>query len=321
MESIYRDKNWYLLQENKEKGKAVKYVYEDKTGRIEYSFIKRAAGNLNGIEYFDIVTARGVGGPYLEELNYKDRKNELIQNFNNQFQQYCKENNIVAELIRFDPWKRNEEDFKYIYEIELYGHFYCNDLRKDFYKEEYNRRSKRSIKKANSMEVKVQVDEKGKTIEEFIKLYKYTEQKYHTSDYYNIEKAFVEEYFKALKGKVVILNAIYGETIIASVIMLLGKDIAHYHLLGNNPEYSECQANSLLTYHAALYAQEKGKKLFDMGGGIAGGNIETFKLNFVNKENIFDYYIAKKIRMEEIYDALVEQAGGARENYFPAYRK
>ncbi|WP_409015305.1 GNAT family N-acetyltransferase [Anaerostipes caccae] len=321
MESIYRDNNWYPLQEEKEQGKAVRYIYEDENGEIIYSFIKRKAGEVNGIEYFDIVTARGVGGPYLEVLHNKYEKKKLVENFEKDFQRYCEEENIVAELIRFDPWKRNERDFKYIYDLELYGHFYCNNLKHDFYKEEYNRRSKRSIKKANTMGVKVQIDEEGKTIDKFIELYQYTEKKYHTSDYYNITQHFVEQYFEKLNRNVVILNANYMDTIIASVIMLLGKDIAHYHLLGNNPDYMACQANSLLTYSAALYAQEKGKKLFDMGGGIAGGKIETFKLNFVNEENIFEYYIAKKIRMNEIYDKLIIQAGGARENYFPAYRK
>jgi serine/alanine adding enzyme len=64
-----------------------------------------------------------------------------------------------------------------------------------------------------------------------------------------------------------------------------------------------------------------GKKVFDMGGGKAGGNIETFKRNFCGQKGVVEYYAIKKIRNEEIYRKLLDQKDEIKnENFFPLYR-
>ena len=104
-------------------------------------------------------------------------------------------------------------------------------------------------------------------------------------------------------------------------MLLMGEDIAHCHFGGSNPEYASLQGSSLLYYEASLYAAEKGKKLFDLGGAKAWSALESFKHGFVYKANSYPYYLGTTIRSNDIYDALVKQAGGPLEGYFPAYRK
>lgn len=59
MKSIYMDERWEILQREKEKGIAIRYIYEQENMRVIYPFIKRKAGIVNNVQYFDIVTPRG----------------------------------------------------------------------------------------------------------------------------------------------------------------------------------------------------------------------------------------------------------------------
>lgn len=321
MKSIYCDKNWNKLQEYKEEGTAETFEFQCEDGKIRYEFNKRFAGKVEGEDYYDLVTPRGMGGPRMVSCIAGEEK-RLAGAYLKKLEEYCREENIIAEYVRFDPWdKRLEGLFGNYYEIEKYGDLYCNNLERDFYKEEYNRKTRREIKKAMSWGVHAEFDFNGESIDEFVKLYQNTAIKYNVSAYYRMDRCFIEKYFEMLPGNVFILNAFFEEKVIASVIVLMGVDIAHYHLLGSDPEYRQLHANSLLTYKAAEYAKTLGKKLFDLGGGKRGGNIETFKLNFVKEENIYTYYVGKKINNEIIYNYLAEQNKNQKEGYFPAYRK
>ncbi len=95
----------------------------------------------------------------------------------------------------------------------------------------------------------------------------------------------------------------------------------HYLYLGNNPDYLAYQGNSLLTYEAALIGQRLGLKIFDMGGGVPGGNIEGFKRNFISNDGVWEYYAVKKVWNQEIYQALLDGKKGIKNmRMFPLYR-
>ena len=320
MESIYIDKNWNKLQEKKENGQACEYIYEDINGKITYPFIMRKTQRINEIEYYDIVTARGESGPRITKM--EGNKSELLIGFKENFQEYCRKKKIIAEYIRFDPWNNGFEDFKNIYQFFSSGNIYCNDLTKDFFLEEYSSSVRNMVRKAEKSEVKVEFDFKGETVDDFLKLYKYTVEKYDISDYYKIDKDFIKDYFLKLKDKVFIVNAYINNEIISTAIMLEGKDIMHFHFSATNPEYRNLQPNTYLLYKTELYAQQKGKKLFDFGGATPNSNLEKFKFNFINKkqEKLYRYIVGVKIQNKEIYEELVKRRGERHEGYFPEYR-
>ena len=119
-----------------------------------------------------------------------------------------------------------------------------------------------------------------------------------------------------------IANAYYNKNIISTGMMLIGKDIVHFHFSGTNQEYRNLQPNTYLLYNVELYAQKLGKKLFDFGRAGKDSNLAKFKLDFINKkeDRIYKYNVGVKIRNQEVYDALVKQRGGKHEGYFPEYR-
>jgi serine/alanine adding enzyme len=320
MKSIYADERWGVLQQEKEKGKAETYVFKQQDSRIVYPFIKREAGIVNGVQYFDLVTPRGQCGPWLENCDISNHA-ALVNEFNEEFKRYCIQENIIAEYVRFSPWIDHSRAFANIYDMKFYGYVYCNDLTCDFFKDEYSSMKRRNIRKAEKNGIDIVFDANCSTIEDFLRIYAFTEAKYAVSEYFILDRPFIERYCEIFKSGIIFAHAVYKGEIISSVMLLMGEDIAHYHFGASNPEYASLQGNSLLLYKAALYAAEKGKKLFDLGGAKAGSALEGFKLEFVHRAKKYPYYLGTIIRSKDIYDALVKEAGGPRQGYFPAYRR
>lgn len=320
MKSIYQDKRWYQLQAAKEQGALETYVLEELGMRVEYNFVKRKAGSHQGKMYYDILTPRGFGGPYL----FCDNKNnisEFVSLFNQRFGDFCRDNHIIAEYVKFDPWENIIEELENIYKIEPHGNLYCNNITSNFFDDQYTSKVRGHIRKAMKNGVHVKFDFNGNTIKNLLKVYEYTSNKYNTSDYYKFDYNFIKKYFEILKESVCISHAIYKDQIISSAIFVWGEDIFHYHISGNNPKYRELQGNSLLLYEAAKYAQTLGKKLFDMGGSVYGSAVENFKSGFLkNEKDVMTYYTGKKIRNKEVYQELVKQNGKNCSGYFPEYR-
>lgn len=306
MKSIYSEEKWANLQEKKEGGILATYLYEREYGKIVYRFIKKIAGTVNNVTYYDIASYRGAQGPYIECEDVNDAEC-LMDGFIREFTEYCTENKIIAEFSKLDPWQKYSDLIMKKCNAEYYGNYYCNDLTIDFYHDEYNRRSKRSIKKAIDLGVTVEFDFEGKTIGQFLNLYKNTEDKFHTSEYYIFSEEDLREYFDMFPGRCFFSNAYLNGEIITSVFSVLGEDVLHYLYLGTNPHFLEYQANSLLTYKTSCLGKQLNRKIFDMGGGKPGGNIEQFKRNFIEESGVVKYYAIKKIYNKEIYDCLVEK--------------
>ena len=320
MKSVYREARWAKLQEKKEAGELVSYDFIGKQGEVSYRFIKKQAGFIDDVQYYDISSYRGTGGPCIEWSN-DGQELELMKSFTQDFQQYCKNNNIIAEFAKLDPWAANASVISEVLGAEFYGYFYCNDLTENFYEKAYNRRSKRAIKKAIDANVSVKFDFDGVTIPKFLELYQNTVDKFQVSAYYKFTAEELEEYFEVFKGVCFFSNAVKDGEIITSVLSVMSEDIVHYLYLGSNPEFAHCQANSLLTYQTSLLGKQYGRKLIDMGGGKKGGNIEQFKLNFVAENGVIPYYAIKKIHNQTIYDTMVQKAGAIiNPVFFPLYR-
>lgn len=320
MKSVYREEKWAKLQEKKEGGKLTTYTFENEQGKVSYRFIKKYAGTINNIVYYDIASYRGAQGPYIESIN-QGNVESLLDEFLVAFEKYCIQENIIAEFSKLDPWDEYAKLVKVKLQAEYYGNYFCNDLSIDFFHKEYNRRSKRAIKKAVEVGVTVDFDFEGKTINQFLDLYKNTEDKFQTSEYYIFSENDIKEYFTMFSGRCFFSNAYLNGEIITSVLSVLGEDILHYLYLGTNPKFLDCQANSLLTYETSCLGQRMGRKVFDMGGGKLGGNIEQFKRNFISENGVIEYYAIKKIHNKEIYDYLVEHKERIENRkFFPEYR-
>lgn len=314
--SIYCYPQWGKLQEKKEGGISKIFKYESKSGAIEYPFIMRKAGVIDNIQYYDIVTARGENGPIV----IREENTSLYEEYDHAFQKYCRDEKIIAEYIRFDPWNAQASSFSTIYNIISHGFAYCNYLKEDFFVTQYSSKRRNQIRKALNKGVSIETDASWDRIRDFIEIYQFTVNKYEVSSYYILDEEFLNSYKHYLGSNVKLGLAYYQDKIIAAGLFINGGDIYHYHFSASNPEYNELNALSLLLYEEAKLGAKEGCSIMDLGGATPNSGLERFKKSMVKENGVLPCYVGTKIRDSKIYYALVEINGKKENDYFPAYR-
>lgn len=315
--TIYLHPLWGILQQEKEQGIAEMFHLETENGEIMYPFIRRYAGVVNGVEYYDIVTPRGEGGPII----INEKTDILMQEFDVQFQKYCDEHNILAEYVRFDPWNTEIDKFTQFYKISRHGFAYCHKLQEDFFMTQYSSKRRNQVRKAVNSSVTLDLEADWSKIDQFLYLYHFTIDKHSVGEYYLIDKSFLLRY-KELLGEQVKLGLAYLDDVpVAGGIFLNGGDVFHYHFSASHPHYIKYNAISYLLMEEAKLGAKMGCSIMDLGGAIPGSGLEKFKLSMVKNEGILPCFVGTKIRNKKIYDLLVQQNGGPRTGFFPEYRK
>lgn len=316
---IYYLENWSKLYAEKECGIPERFEMEIETGKIIYPFIKRKIDTkINNKTYYDIVTVYGFNGPII--IGKVENRKQAAEIFNQKFQEYCKNNNIIAEYIRFSPWFKNYLDFGEIYNLKLNKQTIFIDLTvNDVFMDEISSKRRNCIRSAIKKGVTIQFDFEGNTVEDFHKLYQNTISKNNISEYYQLSIDFLRRHFEILKGNVFIANAMFENKIISSSIFVHQDKQLHYLYSANDYAYTYLNGNSLILSEVANWGKANGKEKFHLGGATVSEDLRKFKLSFTKNEGL-DYYVGNKIRQEKIYDELVKITNNENNTYFPKYR-
>lgn len=315
---IYFEEYWGLLNAEQDGGTYESYCYEDENGIILHRFIKRET-MLSGI--YDIISPSGFNGPVV--LKYRpERKSDLLRSFNHDFQQYCMSNNIVAEYVRFSPWIKNHEDFKDIYKLKHHAQTIGIDLTKDYFNDEFRRKRRANILKAEKSGMEIEFDFNAETVDEFYRLYCIMYDKNNQDDpasIHRLSREYISDLVEKCKGHLFIMNAILHDAVISSAIYIYSDQYVHGYLAGNDPIYLKNNAHSLIISKACEWGKDNHKSALHLGGSRNEG-LYNFKKQFT-KEGVYDFYVGYRVRLNDPYDQLIQLRGKANEAYFPAYRE
>jgi serine/alanine adding enzyme len=314
---IYYLPQWSKLNAAHDNGISEEYYFHNEYGEIYYPYVKKEIETrLDGQVYYDTVTPYGFNGPIILTSSNTEK---LLEEFDINFTEHCLINNIIAEYVRFSPWLMNHVDFKNNYNLKYNNQTLFIDLKKNFFIEEFSGKSRNVIRKAQKSNVLVKFDFTGIYINEFYELYKQMAVKNNISSYYMFDKKYIEETFRAMNGHVFIASALYNDQVISSSMFLYNDNYIHYHLSGNNYDYTSLGANSLILNEVSKWGQEQGIKQFHLGGAFDKG-LYKFKSGFT-KTGFLEYYVGTSIRDEENYQNLIKLVGKNETGYFPEYRR
>lgn len=323
---IYFEKNYGKLYEHIENGRADVFEYKDENGKISTQFIIREVPikiDKNTI-YYDIVTPYGYGGPLIEECI--GDKEKLVSNFEKAFEQYCKENNVVSEFVRFHPLLNNAKDLKKIYDVQYLRNTVGTNLKdyEDPIKEEFTKNCRKKIKKIINKGINYKITVEPENLQSFKDIYYETMKRNNATDYYFFEDEYFENLLKYFKKNIVLIEAIYNNQVIACGLYFIYNKTIHIHLTGTLNGYLHFAPEYILRYAITLWGKENGYEIIHNGGGRSNAEDDSlylFKKQFgVNTQ--FDFYIGKKIWNQEIYDKLCNHKKiGKDEEFFPAYRR
>lgn len=324
MNDIYFDHNYGKLYEKNEQGESVIFKYKTQYGEIINQFIKRKISPMiDSVQYYDIVTPYGYGGPcIIESIN----RESLVKDYGVKFSNYCLENNIVTEFVRFHPLINNAKDTQEIYHPIYNRHTLGTNLKDydDPVQSEFSKTCRQNIRKKLAMGMRYKVTVNPTSFESFKKCY------YSTMDRNNAAKSyyFNDEYFAMIhqyfgKNTILVEVILNNKTIAAGLYFVYDKFI-HIHLSGTLKEYLHLSPAYILRYGVTIWGKENGYQMIHHGGGRTSSEDDSlylFKKQFA-KNTKFDFYVGKKIWNQEIYDRLCEITKTQKdEDFFPAYRK
>lgn len=306
----------------KEGGELRAVYYENENGELFYPFIIRPIPLVEG-NWQDIVTPYGYGGPFIVGKDLK----KLCKHFYAAFTSFCKENNIVTETIRSHPLLGNEAYLEEEIDLQYIRKTTAVDLTKSLkeIRNDYTKMCKRNIKKARKQGVTCYTaDIYDKTIKKFHDMYSETMDRNGADDFYFFDITFFE---KQLEGSSIhdslLLFAEYEKEVIGGVLLLVGREFAHYHFGASTTKYLKLRPNNLIFDYMVEVAKSKGCKALHLGGGYAEDDgLFKFKSSFTN-HNHFPYYIGKKIYNHTQYEEItsyVKQNYEVKEQFFPTYR-
>lgn len=327
MMDIYFEKEYGQLYEDIEKGKCEVFKHTSSLGKIHHMFIKREIPfKVDNNKYFDLVTPYGYGGPLIIE-HLKGTKKELVKEFEHEFNNYCIENNIVSEFIRFHPLIKNALDFKSIYDTEYIRNTVGTNLKDydDPFQSEFSKSSRKNVRKVLRREdISYKITKNPKDISEFKDIYYSTMDRNKADEYYYFDDAYFSKCVNFFNENILLIEVKYNEKIIAMGFYFIYGDIIHVHLSGTLSEYQYLSPDYLLQYATSKWGKENDYHLIHQGGGRTNDledGLYKFKKQFGNNTE-FEFYIGKKIWNQPIYSKLCEISNIEKEeSFFPAYRK
>lgn len=289
-----------------------------------YPFFKKEINRygLNGV-YYDIYTAYGYGGVI---SNCDSIPKYILNKFNARFDDWCKEEGVVAEFIRESPLVNEKQGFVREAEYSVVRQNVYVKINKDYTISSDG--AKKSIKRAIKSNLVAEIDDKLKTVKDFAQLYNPAVKRLKMDKYYLFPQDYYDNVIKFLSGNAKIINIRLNNEIIASAFYLHYSDKGSYHLAASNPDFRKFCSNDLLLKTMIDHSVYLGKNILTLGGGTTNDSRDSlfvFKSKFGNM--IKDVYIGKRIHDSGIYNKLCNiwlrespDLQGQYKNFFLKYR-
>lgn len=266
--------------------------------------------------WFDLSTPYGYGGFWIEGEDY-----EAV---NKAYNSYCLESGFVSEFVRFHLLSNYCTYFNGIIETHTHNVVRSLELSLDDMFMDFEHKVRKNIKKSNNAGLKIEIDETGERLDDFLNIYYGTMDRTDASTSFFFSKEFFQGINK-MDNNYVYIHVIYEGTVVSSELVLYGSENCYSFLGGTNKEYFSLRPNDFLKYEIIKWAKNKGLKRFVLGGGYGDDDgIFKYKKSFA-PNGVCDFYIGKKIFDADKYNELVNIRKSNVEfncvsNYFPLYR-
>ncbi len=275
-------------------------------------------GMLPENTYFDFSTPYGYGGWLIEG------DGDTADLFS-QYENWCRENGIVSEFVRFSPTLNNAERVKDFYSPVYLRNTLATNLADyiDPVQSEFSKGCRKKIRQILKKGVSYRVTKSPECIDCFQSIYYSTMDRDNADDFYY----FTSEYFKTvhslLNDNLIFVEALFEGKTVAAGLYFVSNGIIHAHLSGTLSEYLNISPAYMVKYATAQWGKENGCRLVHYGGGTDSSpdnGLYRFKKKFSQNTEL-PFYIGKKIFDSEKYDELCRMRGNENTGYFPAYRQ
>ena len=326
MIDIYFEPNYGKLYEKIEDGVSTLYEFKGKHGKIHHLFIKRKIDMaVDDTFWYDLTTPYGYGGPIIVECE-EGKEGLLLEEFNKSFGQYCIDNNIVSEFIRFHPLYNNAANFETMYNVSYIRNTIGTNLAdfEDPFQAEFSKSCRKNVRRALRDGITYRITEKPSNINNFKEIYYSTMDRNDASDFYYFDDEYFDNCLSLIGDNLLLVEAIYEDKTIAMGFYFIYNKNIHIHLSGTLSEYLHLSPAYVLRYAVTNWGKENGYETIHHGGGRSNSEEDSlykFKKQFgANTE--FKFHVGKKIWNKDIYEKLCKMKNiNEEDDFFPLYRK
>jgi hypothetical protein len=186
---------------------------------------------------------------------------------------------------------------------------------------DFEHKVRKNVKKAQRFEVRIELDETGARLADFLRIYRHTLGRREADERYDLPAEFFESLQRELPGQFLYAHALWGDRVVSSELVLVSAETIYSFLGGTEKEAYELRPNDLLKHELILWAREAGKRRFVLGGGYREGDgIFRYKRSFA-PHGLTPFFVGRRILEPALYRELTEHSGhAAAGDYFPAYR-
>ncbi|MEX2646387.1 MAG: GNAT family N-acetyltransferase [Gaiellaceae bacterium] len=270
---------------------------------VLYPFLLRA-------DPVDVISPYGYGGAFRTGDADADA-------FWRAFDAWAAEQGAVSELVRFSLFPERLLPYPGEREPRLVNVVRDLEPSADELWMDYEHKVRKNVNKARRSGLRVEIDQAGARLDEFVRLYEHTLDRRGASTRYRFPRAFFERIRDRLAGQFAFAHVLDGERVVSSELALLSATSAYSFLGGTDESAFELRPNDLLKHELMLWAKEAGKRRFVLGGGHeADDGIFRYKRSFA-PHGLVPFEIGMRIFDPERY---AELSRGRETTLFPAYR-
>jgi hypothetical protein len=255
--------------------------------------------------WYDIETVYGYSGPLSTstEPSFLTRAWQI-------FDEWCSDEGIVAEFIRFNPLMDNhrymDDSCAVVLDRETVA--LRLDYSADKLWESYRRGHRTEIRKALKKGLIGEEVDLSDGLEPFKRMYDQTMDRRQAGDYYYFTDAYYDHLRSALGDRLKLFTVRDGDHLVAAVMFLAFGQLLHAHLGGSDANYKGIGPNNLLYHTASEWGRENGFQWLHVGGGLTNkpdDSLFRFKTGLTRSR--FPFYIGKRIHDKKAYDALCSE--------------
>ncbi len=233
----------------------------------------------------------------------KDYSKNELEDFYKKLELFRKENGIITEFIRYNPFLKNLLEFP---GKKVSSTFFIVDVEKDpkDYFDKLPSRTRYSIKKAQEI-LRVEINRDVGILKGSLN--------------YKNEFFYDEKSLKNLLNTpfTIKLSAFLDGKEVGASLFFYSKETSYYIANFSNDEGKKSGANTLLIYEFYRYCYDSKIKFLGLGGGFRiDDSLSFFKSQFSTRKK--EIYHSKLILDRKVYDYLSKNIN---ENYFPPYLK
>lgn len=306
---IYFTPEYYELYEKNGNGQACCFVFQHSGEIALYPFLKNSINSLGIAKldrgYFDIQGAYGYNGVVSSCYD-----SDFITAFHKCFDEFCSEQNIIAEFTRFHPIIRNDEFSKdYMIRIKDRQTVFI-DITEDYdtITGNYKASNRKKIRKALKNKFQITYSNDEESFKAFYQLYTETMNNANADEFYFFDWEYFKNFKELLKDNFILINISDEKELYASFILTYYGRYAHSCLSARNIELSKFGANNLAHDLAIQKAKELGCENFHMGGGTTSNPDDPllyFKSGY--SRTLTDFYIGKRVHDQKIYEKVCRE--------------